>query len=101
MGRNGPKNHFRTNFGWLDPKKVDFWLFLTPQNHKIQLLRGQTHTGWPQNNKVYIIMGRGTLSHHFKTKVMGVGRNGGFLDPLSRFVTPPGALFPRNFFQAV
>ena len=28
MGRNGPKTHFRTNFVWLDPKKVDFFRFL-------------------------------------------------------------------------
>ena len=82
MGRNDPKTHFRTNFGWLDPKKVEFWLFLTPQSHKIQLLRDQTNTGWLQIIKVYIIMGKGTLSHDFKTILMGPGRVGGVLDPL-------------------
>jgi hypothetical protein len=69
---------------WMGPgsKNLEFSIIFTPQSHKIQLLRGQTHIGWPQDTKVYIKMGRGTLSHHFKTKIMILGHNGGLLDPL-------------------
>jgi hypothetical protein len=90
-------------YAWINsgPKNLECNVFVDPQSHKILLLRGQTYIGWPQNIEVLLKIGRGTLFHHFKTKFMGVGRNGGLLDPLSRFVTPTGALFPRNFFQRV
>ena len=88
---------------WIDSesKNLECNVLLTPQSHKIHLLRGQTHIGWTQLIKMLLKIVRGTLSHHIKTKIMGVGRNGGLLDPLSRFVTHTGALFPRNFFQSV
>ena len=85
---------------WIDlgPKNLECNVFVDPQSYKIQLLKGQTYIGCPQNIEILLKVGRGTLSHQFKTKIMDVGRNGGLLDPLSRFVTPTGALFPRNFF---
>ena len=88
---------------WVDsgPKNLECNVIVDPQSHKIHLLRGQTHIGWTQLIKIILKIVTGTLSYHFKIKIMGLGRNGGLLDLLSRFVTPTGALFPQNFFQRV